>query len=810
MELSRQSSVELARKLSAEERRKRLAVEKAKQHESALQQSLDAELSALEQRARDAARPSTAPSAMAQIRRPITADAEPEPEPEHEHDPEATRASTAGAFASSGANDENVIVVCRVRPENEAERQQAGCPPLLDYGEDGRSVTVLSEGARAHPFGFRRVFGPTVHQQDIFDSVGQPMVDAVLDGFNAAMICYGQTGAGKSYTMLGSEQRGPAGHGADLGLLPRTTESLFRAIRDRSSGCLRDVVRASFIEIYMERAADLLGEADADLQIREDKMKNVYVAGARQEIVCSAEEVSALLELGLRRRQTGFTGSNAVSSRSHAVFILTLDSTDSERHITKTSQLYCCDLAGSEKIDKTITSSMSPAEARKVLKEGQKINTSLLALGNVIAALAKSAGTGKKSSAHIPYRDSKLTRLLKNSFGGNARTAVVVCCSPSPLNAAETLSTLRFGDRSQRIKNVATQNVFRSATELQALLNLTQGKLERAQTEATRLTDENERLRVALRRSLRSGGSGSARVSGGGVDQVAELDLVAVAYAEPTRHTVGAARSIVDGTEFYPGSCDAVGQATVADGLAVTGMICPITRGVLYDPVVAADGWTYERSAIVAYWRAQGLRSPASGKRLESRTLVKNRALSMVVNGFFTEGQREAAKQGGRPNWWDYLPHEVVGRIFDWVGVVDPTSGRLVGTVARDLCRLSQVCQYFMEVSSQPLRWTRLLNVIPSVEAHEHGDNPKVAVKVKLTAGRKTTAAAAEAGSSSGDVEDTGRTQYGVLRLNAPRHGSGYVRESRVSVPLAAWGELRPEASGARSTAEATVPPSGR
>jgi hypothetical protein len=785
-------------------------VEEAKQHESVLQQSLDAELSALEQRAREHARPSTAPSVMALPRNPITAGPEPEAEPEPE--PEPARASTAGAFAGSHADDDNVIVVCRVRPENDAERQQAGCQPMLEYGEDGRSVTVLSEGARAHPFGFRRVFGPTVEQQDIFDSVGAPMVDAVLDGFNAAMICYGQTGAGKSYTMLGSEQRSSGARGEDLGLLPRTTESLFRRIRERSSGCLRDVVRASFIEIYMERAADLLGEADADLQIREDKLKNVYVAGARQEIVCSAEEVSALLELGLRRRQTGFTGSNAVSSRSHAVFILTLDSTDSERHITKTSQLYCCDLAGSEKIDKTITNSMTPTEARKVLKEGQKINTSLLALGNVIAALAKSAGTGRKSSIHIPYRDSKLTRLLKNSFGGNARTAVVVCCSPSPLNAAETLSTLRFGDRSQRIKNVATQNVFRSATELQAMLNLTEGKLGRAQAEASRLAEENERLRVALRRSLRGGVSGSTSVSiGGSVDQDAELDMVAVAYAEPTRHTVGAARSIIEGTDVYPGSRDGGGQTTIADGLAVTGMICPLTRSVLYDPVVAADGWTYERSAIVAYWRAQGLRSPASGDRLESRTLVKNRALSMVVNGFFTEGQREAVKQGGRPNWWDYLPHEVVGRIFDWVGVVDrrPTIGRNERTVARDLCRLCQVCRYFMEVSSQPPRWTYLLNVMG---CHDHGDSPKITVRDKLVADklvaeRNSASGADEAASNSTNAESTSRTQYGTLRLNAPRHASGFIRDSRVSVPLAAWGELPPGAAGARATPEAIASP---
>ena len=614
--LERESSVEMTRKLSAEERRKREEIDEARAAEAALQQSLDAELSVLEQQL---CRPGTAPAAL-------QSQSEPEPEPEPE--PERRPASAGGAFASDDAGGgagggENVIVVCRVRPESGAERRQlASEQPLLHYGEDERSVAVVSpDGGRSagtHSFGFRRVFGPTVEQQDVFDSVGSPMVDAVLDGFNAAMICYGQTGAGKSYTMLGSEA--PDASPAELGLLPRTTQALFAQIRERSGGRFCDVVRASFIEIYMERATDLLngGGGGGDLAIREDKMKNVYIAGALEVVVSSATEVTELLRLGLKSRQTGFTGSNAVSSRSHAIFILTVESSDSERHVTKTSQLYCCDLAGSEKIDKTITSSMSGAEAAKVLKEGQKINTSLLALGNVIAALAKQqprpatkrGGAGGRPSAspppqqHIPYRDSKLTRLLKNSFGGNARTAVVVCCSPSPLNAAETLSTLRFGDRSQRIQNVATQNIFRSAKELEVLLASAEKQLESAQRAEQRTADENERLRAALRRALTlSGGGGGggggagrglalgdvARAGGslpsdvgGAMDSV---DMVAAAYAQPARHTVSAARRIHDGTAD-PCSGSALLAATISsgdgggggapglvDGLGVTGCV---------------------------------------------------------------------------------------------------------------------------------------------------------------------------------------------------------------------------------------------
>ena len=601
--LDRQSSVDLARKLSAEEREKRQAIEAERDAEETLQRSIDDELTALERQLTGSrgGRPGTAPAALA--------GAEPEPEPEPEAVAPRPASAGAGAFGGGGkaSGGENVIVVCRVRPESAVERrQQQSSPSLLQYGDDGQSVHVMPHGdgggGANHSFSYRRVFGPAVTQESVYDSVGAPMVDAVLDGFNAAMICYGQTGAGKSYTMLGNEAANALP--SDLGLLPRTTQALFDQIRARGGGCLTDVVRASFIEIYMERATDLLVDGSGervgaaggggrrvfsptgghggigDLVFREDKMKNVYIQGAREVAVSRSNQVDELLHQGLRQRRTAFTGSNAVSSRSHAVFILTLESTDSSRHVTKTSQLYCCDLAGSEKITKTIVTGMSQQEAAQVLKEGQRINTSLLALGNVIAALAKQ---GNARASHIPYRDSKLTRLLKNSFGGNARTAVVVCCSPSAANVAETLSTLRFGDRSQRITNVARQNVSRSAKELEALLLAAEASLQKTVAAEAVLADENERLRVALRWALLGQGRYSFEsVSSGEGDGQGQgrYSAEAMAYARPARHTVGAARSMA--------LIDHDGASNLAaDGLALMGIICPISRGVFYDPVTA-------------------------------------------------------------------------------------------------------------------------------------------------------------------------------------------------------------------------------
>ena len=558
-------------------------------------------------------------------------------------------------------------------------------------------------------------------------------------------------------------------------------------MRGRAGGCLTDVVRASFVEIYMEKATDLIVEPDArqrarhpawlraqhaswtiaqlegtqDLQFREDERKTVFIKGACQVVVQSAEQVAQVLELGLTRRKTGFTGSNEVSSRSHAVFILTVDSTDSEALVTKTSQLYCCDLAGSEKITKTIVAGMSPAEKAKVMKEGQRINTSLLALGNVIAALSKGA-------KHIPYRDSKLTRLLKNSFGGNARTAVVVCCSPSPLNAAETLSTLKFGDRSQKIKNVAVQNVFRSAKELAALLRKAEEQLEQSVALAEGLAHENGELREGLRGALHRLALGEGG-SGGRMPPAAAL---AAAYAQPARHTVGAAREILGGHH--------AGRSMV-DGLSVVGMICPLSKCVLSDAVVACDGWTYERKPLEMYWRMHGLLSPVDGSRLHSRALVSNKALRQVVGSFFTEHLRE-----GPANYFDWLSHEAVVHIFRMM-VLGP-DGRLHGTpaaVARDLCRAACVCGYFVELASTPELWEAILGTVAGGWAVPEGGTAQAEVR-RLLGRSDTQSPAAPAESGTDQSSPVAHSTHG-LRL-APSQPTGSRQTVRVSWPRVAEG----------------------
>ena len=296
-------------------------------------------------------------------------------------------------------------------------------------------------------------------QADVFDFSIRPTVDDILNGYNGTVFAYGQTGAGKSYTMMGSNIADPDAKG----IIPRITEQIFASIMDSASN-IEYTVRVSYMEIYMEKIRDLLVPQNDNLSVHEERSRGVYVKGLLEVYVSSIEEVYQILERGGMARVVAATNMNQESSRSHAIFVVTVSQKNVENGSAKSGQLFLVDLAGSERQSKT------GAQGTQ-LKEATTINRSLSSLGNVINALTD----GK--STHVPYRDSKLTRILQESLGGNSRTTLIINCSPSSYNDSETVSTLRFGVRAKSIKNNAKVNQELSPAELKAQLKKVQGQV---------------------------------------------------------------------------------------------------------------------------------------------------------------------------------------------------------------------------------------------------------------------------------------------------------------------------------------------
>lgn len=296
-------------------------------------------------------------------------------------------------------------------------------------------------------------------QKDVFDFSIRSTVDDILNGYNGTVFAYGQTGAGKSYTMMGSDIDNDEGRG----VIPRIVEQIFTSILS-SPGTIEYTVRVSYMEIYMERIRDLLAPHNDNLPVHEEKNRGVYVKGLLEIYVSSVQEVYEVMRRGGASRAVASTNMNAESSRSHSIFVITVTQKNVETGSAKSGQLFLVDLAGSEKVGKTGASGQT-------LEEAKKINKSLSALGMVINNLTD----GK--SVHIPYRDSKLTRILQESLGGNSRTTLIINCSPSSYNDAETISTLRFGMRAKAIKNKAKINAEISPAELKALLKKAQSQV---------------------------------------------------------------------------------------------------------------------------------------------------------------------------------------------------------------------------------------------------------------------------------------------------------------------------------------------
>ena len=255
-------------------------------------------------------------------------------------------------------------------------------------------------------------------------------------------MAYGQTGSGKTYTMEGKENsKGKDGKG----IIPRSVKRIFKFI-EKSSESIQFSVKASILEIYNEEIRDLLNTKRTGLKIRTMNYgdQENYVENLTEIFVSTTKDVLKLLEKGKKSRSVGCHNLNLYSSRSHLLVYLKVHQTDTIKNVAKRGTLLLVDLAGSEKTSKT------GAEGQR-LKEANKINQSLLYLGNIINALNK--GT------HVPYRNSQLTRLLENSLGGNSQTTLIINCSVAAYNKAETISTLKFGTRAQMVNNTPIENI---------------------------------------------------------------------------------------------------------------------------------------------------------------------------------------------------------------------------------------------------------------------------------------------------------------------------------------------------------------
>ena len=347
----------------------------------------------------------------------------------------------------------NVLVICRFRPLNDKEQEmsEAIC---IDFDSDHKNLKIISQYEYGDPlkFGFDYIFDMHSRQADVYNISARPIVEAVMQGFNGTVFAYGQTSSGKTYTMTGQNLEDPE----SMGIIPRMVTTVFDQISN-SDACIQYTVKVSYCEIYMEKIRDLLEPSKENLKVHEDKTRGVFIAELTEKYVGSDAEVYDIMKFGLENRNVGSTNMNAVSSRSHSIFLITISQNNERDYVAKTGKLYLIDLAGSEKVGKTNV-------VGKRLDEAKNINKSLTMLGLVIYSLTD----GK--STHIPYRDSKLTRILQDSLGGNSKTSLIITCSPSPYNEAETIGTLRFGLRAKSIKNTPKINREYTVAELKALL----------------------------------------------------------------------------------------------------------------------------------------------------------------------------------------------------------------------------------------------------------------------------------------------------------------------------------------------------
>ncbi|KAK7197407.1 OSM3-like kinesin [Novymonas esmeraldas] len=418
---------------------------------------------------------------------------------------------------------ENIKVLVRCRPLSEKEKA-AGHKTCVDLDMALNTVTVKNIIGEPDRWTFDAVINNSFSQQDIFTQFIMPLTESVLGGFNATVFAYGQSGSGKTHTMTGV-----MGDDTFEGVVPRCVKHIFSSVKKLKEEAPGTTVSmyVSFLELYNGKVRDLLAKQQVSLDIRESKDRAFFVQGAVVAQVKFPEDVIRHLEEGTDRRRVASTELNADSSRSHSVFSLILECTEtledgSSRAVS--SKLNLVDLAGSERQGKTGASG-------DTLKEGCNINLSLSALGTVIDTIVK-------GGAHVPFRSSPLTMLLKDSLGGNSKTVMFANINPSERNLSETVSTLRFADRAKQIKNKPVVNMDSKDQKIAELTDLVRDlreKLAKYESEGTAgLEQEVEQLQEKI---------GELEVQLDNATKSREADLVDY---ETTKATLSAERQKFD------------------------------------------------------------------------------------------------------------------------------------------------------------------------------------------------------------------------------------------------------------------------
>ncbi|KAH6765604.1 P-loop containing nucleoside triphosphate hydrolases superfamily protein [Perilla frutescens var. hirtella] len=361
--------------------------------------------------------------------------------------------SGEGSFNGKQDKDKgvNVQVIVRCRPLSD-EEARIHTPVVISCNENKREVCAVQNIANKQidrTFLFDKVFGPSSQQKDLYEQAVCPIVFEVLEGYNCTIFAYGQTGTGKTYTMEGGSRKKNGEYPSDAGVIPRAVRQIFDILEAQHA---EYSMKVTFLELYNEEITDLLAPEETSkfpedkskkpIALMEDGKGGVFVRGLEEEIVTTANEIYKILEKGSAKRRTAETLLNKQSSRSHSIFSITIhikECTPEGEEMIKCGKLNLVDLAGSENISRS-----GAREGRA--REAGEINKSLLTLGRTINALVEHSG-------HVPYRDSKLTRLLRDSLGGKTKTCIIATVSPSILCLEETLSTLDYAHRAKNIKN---------------------------------------------------------------------------------------------------------------------------------------------------------------------------------------------------------------------------------------------------------------------------------------------------------------------------------------------------------------------
>ena len=447
-------------------------------------------------------------------------------------------ADGAVAVQSAGVNDKpqemQMLVAVRMRPlwQKEDDAGDQRCVSVLQ----GKVVNVIDpwydevlnpNRQKEKRYAFDIVFDDDVGQLEVFEKTSKGLVSGVLDGYNASVFAYGATGAGKTHTMLGSLE--------EPGIMVKTLHEIYGAMAaDFQDSKFK--VTLSYVEIYNEMIKDLLAPEGIDLKLNEDPVRGMVVQGVTEFGASTADEILELLHRGNLHRTVEPTAANQVSSRSHAVLQVTIEQSERTAHVTgnvRIGKLSMVDLAGSERASKTDNKG-----AR--LKEGANINRSLLALGNCINALADKT----KKVAHVPYRDSKLTRLLKDSLGGNCRTVMIASISPSHRQFEETVNTLKYANRAKNLKTQVARNVMSVSAHIaeyqriiMELRNQVSNLKQQVQDRPTTIQEESSG-RLALKEMTPSGNRSKQRT----LDYVENLEKQHLQNAKNALLQAGAER----------------------------------------------------------------------------------------------------------------------------------------------------------------------------------------------------------------------------------------------------------------------------